>query len=320
MSLPLTRTPEQTALADSVRRYCTAHCTDTVQRGEGDAFPWEFWRGLAELGVLALAVPGEGGGAGEIAAASTELGRAAAPGPLAGTVFATHALPADSAAAVARGSTLAACGAPPLLPWAPFAGVFVETDGARAWSAYPAGAVEPVRTLGGEPWGRVELRRGEPLERAAGATALTHVALAAYLCGAGRRLLDATAEHARTRVQFGRTLDTFQAVAHPVVDAGLGLTASEKLLAMSAAALDRAHRDAGAMAAAARLSASGAAVEAAFVAHQVHGALGYTVEGPVGHVAQRIRRLATLPGHAETWREQALARYYGKVGNGGHTG
>ncbi|MGR7003122.1 acyl-CoA dehydrogenase family protein [Yinghuangia aomiensis] len=38
--------------------------------------------------------------------------------------------------------------------------------------------------------------------------------------------LDETVEHARTRVQFGRAIGTFQAVAHPIVDTGLGLAAA----------------------------------------------------------------------------------------------
>ncbi|MFE2374540.1 acyl-CoA dehydrogenase family protein [Streptomyces sp. NPDC059398] len=302
-------TPDQEALAESVRRYCADRCTDEVQRAGSDSFPWPFWRGLAELGVLALAEPGEEGGAGEISATAMELGRAFAPGPWTGTVFAAHALPPEIASHLVSGARLVSCGAPPLMPWATLAEIFVETDGERSWLARPAGEVSPVETLGNEPWGRVRLEHVLPLERVRAATDLSGLALAGYLWGAGRRLLDAAVEHAGTRVQFGRTLGSFQAVAHPIAEAGLGLEAADKLIKVAAQAIDRGHPQASGLAAAARLSASRAAMDAAFVSHQTHGAMGYSVEGPVGHIAQRIRQLSLLPSHADRTGEKVLAMY-----------
>lgn len=311
MSDPLVLTPEQEALADSVGRYCADHCTEEVQRAGSDAFPLPFWRGLAELGVLGLTSPSEGGGAGEVCAVAMELGRACAPGPWEGTVFAARTLPDAVASAVASGSRLVSFGSPPLMPWAPLAGVFVETDGVQAWLARPAGEVTPEETLGNEPWGRVALERVVPLDRVREATDLSHVALAGYLWGAGRRVLDTAAEHARTREQFSRPIGSFQAVAHPLVNAGLGLEAAHKLVLLAARALDGAHCQASGLAAAARLSAGRAATEAAFVAHQTPGAMGYSVEGPVGHIAQRIRHLSVVPAHAHGTGEQVLTMYAG---------
>ncbi|MCZ0976124.1 acyl-CoA dehydrogenase family protein [Streptomyces albulus] len=308
MSEPVAFTPDQEALAGSVRRYCAAKCTEEVQRSGPGSFPWPFWRGLAELGVLSLAVPGEGGGAGEVAAVAMELG---APSPRAvdrDRLRGTHAA-ARVHAPVAAGERLVSWGCPPLMPWSPLAEVFVETDGERAWLARPAGAVTPEETLGNEPWGRVALERVLPLDGVREATDLAHMMLAGYLWGAGRRVLDAAVEHARTRVQFGRTLGTFQAVAHPLVNAGLGLEAAEKLVKVAARAIDHGHHQGSALASAARLSASRAAMDAAFVSHQTHGAMGYSVEGPIGHVAQRIRQLSMVPSHAHHTGEQVLAMY-----------
>ncbi|WTW99196.1 acyl-CoA dehydrogenase family protein [Streptomycetaceae bacterium NBC_01309] len=309
MSNPVAFTAEQEALAQSVRRYCAARCTEPVQRAGSGSFPRPFWRGLAELGALSLAVPGEGGGAGEIAAVATELGRAFAPGPVAGTFFATHTLPEEQALAVASGASLVSVGRPPLMPWAPVADVFVESDGVDAWLARTDGPVEPVETLGNEPWGRVALERVAPLDRVRQGTDFANLALAGYLWGAGRRLHDAAVAHARTRVQFGRAIGDFQAVAHPIVDTGLGLEAAEKLVKVAAQAIDVGHREGSALAAAARLSASRAAMDAAFVSHQTHGAIGYSVEGPVGHIAQRIRQLSLLPSHENAIGTQVLAMY-----------
>ncbi|WP_405564997.1 acyl-CoA dehydrogenase family protein [Streptomyces sp. NBC_01180] len=309
MSEPVTFTPDQEALAGSVRSYCAARCTEEVQRASSGAFSWPFWQGLAELGVLSLTVPGEEGGAGEISAAAMELGRAFAPGPLASTVFAARTLPAALSHPVVSGTRLVSWGCPPLMPWAPVADVFIEADGERAWLARPAGEVNSLETLGNEPWGRVALERVLPLEGVREGTALSDMALAGYLWGAGKRVLDAAVEHARTRVQFGRAIGTFQAVAHPIVNAGLGLEAAEKLIKVAARAIDHGHHQASSLASAARLSASRAAMDAAFISHQTHGAMGYSVEGPIGHIAQRIRQLSMLPSHANQTGEQVLAMY-----------
>ncbi|NDZ78667.1 acyl-CoA dehydrogenase [Streptomyces sp. SID10853] len=311
MSEPVAFTPDQEALAGSVRSYCAARCTEDVQRAGSEAFPRPFWEGLAELGVLSLAVPGEEGGAGEIAAAAMELGRAFAPGPLAATVFAAHTLPAVYTPAVVSGASLVSWGCPPLMPWAPLADVFIESgpDGEAAWLARPAGEPAALETLGNEPWGRVPLERVLPLERVREGTDLAHLALAGYLWGAGQRVLDAAVEHARTRVQFGRAIGTFQAVAHPIADAGLGLEAARQLIKVAAKAVDQRHPQGSALTGAARLSAGRAAMDAAFVSHQTHGAMGYSVEGPIGHIAQRIRQLSLLPSHANHTGEQVLAMY-----------
>jgi hypothetical protein len=235
------------------------------------------------------------------------MGRAVYPGPLAQTVFAGQVLPDEERRAVVSGAAVACVGTPPLLPWAPVAHVFVELDGPRAFRSEPAGEVLPVETLGGEPWGRVALVRGRELEGALRAHALHDLALGAYLAAAGLGLVDATAEHARTRRQFGRAIGEFQAVAHPLADAHVALAAAQALARAAAFAFDVGEADARALAAGARLSAARAAMAAAHTCHQLFGALGITLEGPVFHVSRRIRQLVSQPPGAASAREALLA-------------
>jgi hypothetical protein len=289
----------QQAIADSVAQFCRDHCGGEAVRAAADRFPDALWRGVAALGVLALATSDGDGGALELAAAMESLGRAAFPGPLVATAFAAQLLPAAERAAVTSGEAVVSVGTPPLLPWAPAARVFVELAGADAWLAEPRGAIEPVRTLGGEPWGRVELARRAALGDASRAFALADLALAVYLAAAGRHLVEAAAEHARTRRQFGRAIAAFQAVSHPLADAAVELDAAATLSRVAAWHWDADRPEAGRLAAAARLSAARAAPRAAQVAHQVFGAQGVTLAGPAFHVSRRIRQLvATPPGHA----------------------
>jgi alkylation response protein AidB-like acyl-CoA dehydrogenase len=285
----------QRALADAVAAWCADHCTPAVLRACDGCFPREPWKGLAELGVLALGSAEGEGGALELAAACEALGRAAFPGPLAATFLATHALAGAERAAVAAGEAIVSLGAPPLLPWAAEARVFLAAEGGRLWRVRPVGPVEPLTTLGGEAWGRAEVERVEELPDAGRALAVHDAALAAWLAAAGRRLVDDSAAHARTRRQFGQPIGDFQAVALPLADCAIALDAACALARSAAFALDAGASDAGARAAAARLSAERAAVAAAHAAHQTFGALGVTRDGPVFEVSRRIRQQACAP-------------------------
>jgi alkylation response protein AidB-like acyl-CoA dehydrogenase len=299
---------DQSALAATVRRWCEHHATDAVVRELDGQFPRPLWGGLAELGVLGLGTAEGGGGALEIAAAMEQLGAANVPGPLAATFVATHVLPPDDRIAVAGGEVVVSVGAPPLMPWAPVASVFIELDGEAAWRAHAESTMEPVETLGGEPWGRVTLGRAERLDGVSRALAVGDVALGAYLAGAGGRLLHVATDYARDRVQFGRPIGDFQGVSHRLADVHLRLTAAGHLVRLAAHALDSGSADAVRDAARARLSATRAGLDAAYTAHQTLGAMGFTVEGPVAGVARRIRHVSLLPPGPARAREVVLAR------------
>jgi acyl-CoA dehydrogenase len=85
---------EQKQLRDQVRRYLSDNCTPKEVRAvlEGkDTFDRNVWKGLADLGLLGIAIPEEFGGAGagglELCVVAEELGRALAPVPYSSTVY-----------------------------------------------------------------------------------------------------------------------------------------------------------------------------------------------------------------------------------------
>ena len=306
MSLDLALDDSQQAIADAVAKFCAERCPEAVVRESAGTLPRALWRELAELGVLALATPEGDGGACELVAALESLGAAVFPGPLAATFLATQVLGEKERARVAQGEWVVSLGTPPLLPFAPVADCFLALDGARVFRAQPRSAIVPVETLGGEPWGRVELALGEPLAAGARAFALHDTALSAYAAAAGGALVRTTAAHARTRQQFGRAIGEFQAVAHPLADAHVRLEAAATLARIAAHAWDADAADLRARAAAARLSATRAALEAAHTCHQLFGAQGITLEGPVFHVSRRIRQLASQPPSSDGARDALL--------------
>ncbi len=329
MSLDLAFDDAQQAIADALSRFCEARCDEATVKTLAGKFPDALWRELAELGVLALATPEGDGGAMELVAAMESLGRAAFPGPLAAGFLAGQVLPARDRVSLARGLALASVGTPPLMPFAPVARFFLVIDAGRAWRAEPRGEIAPVQTLGGEPWGRVELEHVEDLGPADRGLALYDLALAAYLAAAGRRLVETTAEHARTRRQFGRAIGDFQAVAHPLADRSMQLDAARTLARAAAFAFDAAAEGAvgeqarscaaaaRSYAAAARLSACRSGLEAAFTCHQLFGAQGISLEGPVFHVSRRIRQLASQPPGEEAARAALLSRLVPEPAAGG---
>jgi len=289
------------AIADSVAKSCAEALPEEAARAEAAAFDAARfrarWRALGEQGVLALATPEGDGGARELVAALEALGAAAFPGPLPASVLAAQVLDGAERRRVTDGEWIVSLGSPSLLPFAPLADLFLVPDGeARVRRAAAVGDVAPVSTLGGEPWGRVELALGEEVagpERCADAWALHDTALAARLAATGRALTEGAADHARARRQFGRPIGDFQAVAHPLADALMGLDAARALARAAACAWDDRAADRRARAALARLSAARAALAAAHTGHQVFGALGITLEGPAFRLSRRIRQEAS---------------------------
>jgi len=308
LSLDLAFDDTQQAVADATARFCAERCPEAVVRESAGTLSRALWRELAELGVLALATPEGDGGAREMVAALESLGAAVFPGPLPATFLAAQVLDGDERACVASGEWIVSLGAPPLMPFAPLADCFLALDGGKLRRAQPRGTVVAVDTLGGEPWGRVELELGAPLDAGTRAWALHDTALAAYAAAAGQALVLATAEHARTRTQFGRAIGEFQAVAHPLADARIRLDAATTLARIAAHAWDTGAGDLRARAAVARLSAARGALAAAYTCHQLFGALGITLEGPVFHVSRRIRQLASQPPGPEPACDALLSR------------
>jgi acyl-CoA dehydrogenase len=167
-------------------------------------------------------------------------------------------------------------------------------------------AVEPGSNVAGEP--RDDLIVDTVVDGAAvaavapgsGEALRYRAALARVLliAGALRRALDLTIRYAGERQQFGRSLGKFQAVQHQITELA-GETAAVR--AAADAALRRCADDgftdprARFAVASAKVQAARASTAAARIAHQVHGAIGFTDEHAL--------RLATTRLWA--WRDEA---------------
>ncbi|OXM64129.1 acyl-CoA dehydrogenase family protein [Amycolatopsis vastitatis] len=133
------------------------------------------------------------------------------------------------------------------------------------------------------------------------------VCLAAEQAGGARRVLETSAEYARTRHQFGRAIGSFQAVKHKCADILVQVELAEAT-AREAARLHTAD-PAGfrAAAAVAHACCSRAYLFAATENIQVHGGIGFTWEHPAHLHFRRAKSAQLLFGGPAAYHERLLA-------------
>jgi alkylation response protein AidB-like acyl-CoA dehydrogenase len=260
-----------------------------------DRFPldrdWEStedrWAELAELGWLDVAEAGLGFV--EEALLLEELGYAGYPGPYIATVgFALPWLSAEQRARVARGEERWSVDVNGYVPWLGSVD-FVVSDGG---TAYPARGAEVASVDPSRPFGRLEKADGEPL---AGKRNLprARTASAAEALGVAQRALDLGVEHAKSRLQFGKPIGTYQAVSHPLAQTYTDVELARSLVYWAAwcVAEEENAGSGGGRAPVAAASAMAFATEAAVAACersiQVHGGIGFTWEHPLHRFYKR---------------------------------
>jgi len=106
---------------------------------------------------------------------------------------------------------------------------------------------------------------------------LGRLGLAAHAVGAAQRLLEASIEHAKARVQFGKPIAVHQAIQWMLADAATGIHAARLMVHDTASRADRGERvtDRAAMT---KLFATEHLGRVADAAVQIHGGMGYMRE------------------------------------------
>ncbi|WP_433148853.1 acyl-CoA dehydrogenase family protein [Actinomadura nitritigenes] len=311
-------------LVETVDAVCARH----ADPGEG----WNprLWDELERVGVTLLPVPEERGGAGADLATTAEvlrvLGRRAAAVPLAETALLAGWLLAEAGADVPSGPLTAAVAGPdvalrqddgawtltgtlPRVPWARHAeGIAVLVAGHVAFVPRGGYEVDEGANLAGEPRDTVHLHDAAPARvLASEATARAFrergaLGRAALMAGAMETATDLAVRYAGERVQFGRPLARFQAVQQHLAE-----MAGETLMA-TVAAQAAAAEGTGFAIAAAKAAASEAAGTVCRLAHQVHGAIGFTDEHGLRHATTRLWAWRDECGNEAEWGEALGAR------------
>jgi acyl-CoA dehydrogenase len=323
-------------LADSAERLFAMHTGKAVIRSaEEGAFPHALWAAVTETGFTAALLPEHAGGFGATVAEAMALLRIsahhAAPIPLAETMLAGWLL-AQAGLPIPEGALTVApvrtkdalllsrvrdgwrlTGTAARIPWARDAAAIVvlaERPDGPAVATLTAGnlSVAHDRNLAGEPRDTITVDAvlgteavapappgfGPARLRAAGAAVRT-----VQIAGALSRALALSVQYAQTRVQFGRPIGKFQAIQQ-----NLAILAGQ-----SAAAIAAADMAADALAngldpllvGAAKARAGEAASIAAGLAHQSHGAIGFTQEYELHFLTRRLWSWRDEFGNEAEW-------------------
>lgn len=310
-------------LRETAQRLFRAHCDmATLRAADQGSWPAALWAAIEEAGLTRALVPEAAGGFGVTVTDALSLlrvaGAHAVPAPLAETMLAGWLLAGAglaipdgplSVGPVREGETVSLTRAGD--GWR-VAGTLTRVPWGRAVTALAVSAQhkgEPwVALVGQDAW---SVEAGENVAREPRDTVrLDGVALAAaqapmngaalhpvgaairtqQMAGALTRLAEMTTQYAQERVQFGRPIGKFQAVQQslavlagqaPAAVAGADL-AADAVAAACAEGINILPIAAG------KARAGEAAGIAAGIAHQVHGAIGFTFEHNLHFLTRRL--------------------------------
>lgn len=302
-----------TMLTDAAQRIfadlCDKAVLDAAERGE---FPAGLWRTLTDNGFHQLAMPDSGVALGDAFAVIGLAGRFALPVPLAEALLANRWLGSSDTMAtigeVVDGRIVAA-------PWARQAERVLGLDAARgAYVVVETAAAEltEATNLAGEPRDTVAVPAGAdwiPLVE----PAYAHLALARAVAGAGclSRLLELSLDYANEREQFGRPIARFQAIQHSLAVMAGEAAAAGRAADAAVDALDGGRFELEVAVAKSRVGEAAGIV--AEIAHQVHGAMGYTHEHQLHHFTRRAWAWRDEYGNEALW-QQRLGRHLAASG------
>jgi alkylation response protein AidB-like acyl-CoA dehydrogenase len=336
--MDLLPTAEQEEITASIATFLRAELPMTRVRelGAGSSSRDEvLWRKCAELGWFGLALADDVGGVGyglaEEAMMFREIGRHLVPGPFLGTVLgarvATGAGARELAAEIIAGTVVVG---------------LAQTNGAVTAGAsltaelslydavdadlivvatpdlvalYETSALSNVVVHECiDPLTRIATADAEGVATVAAVTAAADplhlrgaVLVAAMASGVAEQARDLSAEHARTRVQFGKPIGVNQAVKHACTDMAVRAEAATCQTFFAALALGDRTPDAGFQVAAAKVVATNAAMLNARASVQIHGGIGFTWEHDAHLLAKRAHVLGVLFGDRREHLAQLLA-------------
>jgi alkylation response protein AidB-like acyl-CoA dehydrogenase len=332
---------DQLALRENVRDVLAADCPpDLARQAITDPQCWHgLWKSVVDLGWPTLA--GGDFGAIDLAVVLEECGAAIAPIPMlssiglaAGVLKAAGAAVDGAVAEIADGTvaTLAAQPTGSRLPAPPMTLEGGRVRG-RAVQVPDLTRAELIVTLAvsGDGVMAVVIRTGRgvrieetesidpsrPLanlevDAAAAATAPVAVesalarsmlAAAAELVGVAAAALRRSVEHAKSRMQFGKPIGSFQGVKHALADNHVAVERARSLIYAAAARVDDPEAvpaDLWTTAALAKAAAGDAAVSCARTAVQVHGAIAQTWEHDMHLYIRRAWQGAALLGDSRS--------------------
>ncbi len=135
------------------------------------------------------------------------------------------------------------------------------------------------------------------------------ICLANEMAGGAERLREDALEFVAMRMQFGRTIASFQVTKHKAADMLLDVEMTKSAGYYAAAAFDEGDADASAVASLAKAGASDVYMQTAIHAVQMHGGIGFTAENDTQLWFKRAKASEVFLGDASQHRERMLQNW-----------
>lgn len=313
-----------TMLADATDRLLARLCDGETMRATRDGgWPQGAWDAAVEQGLTLALVEGEQGFGIPLdeGLQLVELfGFHAVPLPLAETMIANALLaraslpvsegvialvPAGAGVSLRpEGAGWHAVGEADRVAWGRDAdALLLEHEGKIALVTSGFAMTEPGTNVAGMPRDRVAVDGAANVASWTGTSVLEAGALvrALTMAGALRALVEMTLGHVTERVQFGRTLAGFQVVQHSLARLASEAAAASAAAQLAADAFVAGSPHLGIAIAAARARISDAAGIAIGIAHQLHGAIGFTEEHRLHRFTSALWSWRDEFGSAASW-------------------
>ena len=285
-------------LLETVNAVLADHCEpESLGAAEG-GYDTKLWAALENSGLHAVGVAESAGGSGgtlhDAAAIAKAAGNFAAPVPITElSLMAGYAVESAGLSLPAGPVAVVIAGHEARVAWAPVAKNLVVVTPAGV-SVRPAsqGVGTTGRNYAGEPWATVELGTAAASPGATPAQVWARGALGRSLLMAGAlgRAVDLSIQYANERVQFGRAIGKFQILQHYLAEiageaAGAEAAADNAVDVIASGAPDDEVIQ---IIAAAKAVNGRAAGTICRLAHQLHGAIGYTDEHRLHYTTRRL--------------------------------
>ncbi len=327
-------------LSDTVTRLFTDLATkELIEAAEKGTWPDKLWRALEEGGLTLPLVSDDAGGAGgtwlDAHVVIRASGRYTAPVPLAETIIAGWLLSraglevpfgpitlapvhrGERLTLARRGGNVTVDGRASRVPWGRDAAHVVtvgELDGRATVALFARGAatVEEDRNLALEPRDTLVFRDARPVAAAPADVPADVIRLfgamarAAQMAGALESCLVQSVRYATERKQFGRPIGSFQAIQQNLAVLAGHVAAAG--IAAEAAFRAAERGDPRFEVAVAKVRVGEAAGVGAGIAHQTHGAIGFTYEHSLHFATRRL-----WSWRAEFGSESGWARELGRA-------
>lgn len=278
-------------IAETADRIFRDHCDKaTLDAAEAGEFPTALWEAFQGAGLHQTGSAESGAGLEDVFGIIKFAGYHAVPLPIAEMLLAYWLLDdgEDGLTSIATGD---------VAPWGRCAERVVYAASGEVCTKFK---VKQGSNLAGEPRDRIVGGRRAGRVVGEGLHGMLALARAAQMAGAMKRILELAVGYAGERQQFGRPIARFQAVQQRLAVLASETAAAQRATDGAIECVDEGNLLFQIAAAKARVGEAAGVV--AEIAHQVHGAMGFTHEHTLHHFTRRLWAWRDECGNESEWQ------------------